>query len=29
VQMDHLLPIYPTLSQALADGPASTPHTYQ
>lgn len=27
VQMDHLLPIYPTLSQALA-GPASSPHTH-
>lgn len=25
-QMDSLLPIYPTLSQALAAGPTSTPH---
>ena len=28
VQMDHLLPIYPTLSQALAAGPASRPQTH-
>jgi anti-sigma B factor antagonist len=28
VQMDYLLPIYPTLSQALAVGPASTPQTH-
>jgi anti-sigma B factor antagonist len=27
VQMDYLLPIYPTLSQALAAGPASGPRT--
>ena len=25
-QMDHLLPIYPSLSQALAAGPAPAPH---
>jgi anti-sigma B factor antagonist len=28
VQMDHLVPIYPTLSQALAAGPASTRQTH-
>ena len=28
VQMDYLLPIYPTLSQALAAGPASSPQTH-
>ena len=28
VQMDSLLPIYPTLSQALAAGPASRPQTH-
>ena len=28
VQMDDLLPIYPTLSQALAAGPASRPQTH-
>ena len=27
VQLDDLLPIYPTLSQALAAGPASAPQT--
>jgi anti-sigma B factor antagonist len=27
VQMDHLLPIYPSLRQALAAGPAPAPHT--
>jgi len=26
VRMDHLLPIYPSLSQALAAGPAPAPH---
>src|SRR5215468_9460235 len=28
VEMDYLLPIYPTLSQALAAGPASGPRTH-
>jgi len=28
VQMDYLLPIYPTLSQDLAAGPTSTPETH-
>jgi len=28
VQMDYLLPIYPTLSEALAAGSASTPQTH-
>jgi anti-sigma B factor antagonist len=28
VQMDYLLPIYPTLSQALAAGSASAPQTH-
>ena len=28
VQMDYLLPIYPTLSEALAAGPASIPQTH-
>src|SRR5215831_13516049 len=28
VEMDYLLPIYPTLSQALAAGPASSPQTH-
>ncbi len=28
VQVDYLVPIYPTLSQALAAGPASTPQTH-
>ena len=28
VQVDYLLPIYPTLSQALSDGPTSTPQTH-
>ena len=27
VQLDYLLPIYPTLGQALAAGPASSPQT--
>jgi anti-anti-sigma factor len=28
VQMDYLLPIYPTLSQALAAGPPCSPQTH-
>jgi anti-sigma B factor antagonist len=29
VQLDYLLPIYPTLSEALAGGPASAPQIHQ